>query len=415
MLLKEEQTAAYSVEIWKRFRKWGGIPTAITQNVKDLLSSREVENIFENSDFVLMLNQAQGDRAILAKQLNISPQQMKYVTHTEAGEGLIFYGNVVLPFIDRFPTDTELYRLLTTKPEEVSKSMKTDVIINRDALYALRELPSESVNCCVTSPPYYGLRDYGLDMQIGREDTPEQYIGRLVEVFRELRRVLKDDGTFWLNIADTYCGSGMKAGCKQKDLIGIPWLLAFALRSDGWYLRSDIIWLKENPMPESCRDRPSRCYEHIFLLTKSKKYYYDAAAIAEPIAPGTAARYRQGRGAGHKYAEEVPGQGKVQGINKARSGGYYDDALMPTTRNKRDVWIINTVPYKGGHFAAYPPKLAETCILAGCPAGGVVLDPFFGSGTTGLAAKSLDRRYIGIELNAEYCALAGARIGGGNT
>ena len=195
--------------------------------------------------------------------------------------------------------------------------MKTDVIINRDALYALRELPSESVNCCVTSPPYYGLRDYGLDAQIGREDTPEQYIGRLVEVFRELRRVLKDDGTFWLNIADTYCGSGMKAGCKQKDLIGIPWLLAFALRSDGWYLRSDIIWLKENPMPESCRDRPSRCYEHIFLLTKSKKYYYDAAAIAEPIAPGTAARYRQGRSAGHKYAEEVPGQGKVQGIKQA--------------------------------------------------------------------------------------------------
>ncbi len=127
--------------------------------------------------------------------------------------------------------------------------MKTDVIINREALYALRELPSESVNCCVTSPPYYGLRDYGLDMQIGREDTPEQYIDRLVEVFRELRRVLKDDGTFWLNIADTYCGTGMKAGCKQKDLIGIPWLLAFALRSDGWYLRSDIIWLKENPMP----------------------------------------------------------------------------------------------------------------------------------------------------------------------
>ena len=217
--------------------------------------------------------------------------------------------------------------------------MKTDVIINRDALYALRELPGESVNCCVTSPPYYGLRDYGLDMQIGREDTPEQYIDRLVEVFRELRRVLKDNGTFWLNIADTYCGSGMKAGCKQKDLIGIPWQLAFALRSDGWYLRSDIIWLKENPMPESCRDRPSRCYEHIFLLTKSKKYYYDAAAIAEPIAPGTAARYRQGRGAGHKYAEEVPGQGKVQGINKTRSGGYYDDALMPTTRNKRDVWL----------------------------------------------------------------------------
>ena len=260
-------------------------------------------------------------------------------------------------------------------------------------------------------------------------------IARLVEVFRELKRVLRPDGTFWLNIADTYCGTGSKgsytdpknpkgrngqslslarraAGCKQKDLIGIPWLLAFALRSDGWYLRSAIIWQKDNPMPESVRDRPSRCYENVFLLTKSKSYYYDAAAIAEPIAPTTAARYRGGRSAGHKYDGEVPGQGKVQGINRARTGGYYDEALMPTTRNKRDVWHINTVPYKGGHFAAFPPKLAETCILAGCPKGGVVLDPFFGSGTTGLAAKSLDRHYIGIELNYDYCTLARARIGG---
>ena len=321
--------------------------------------------------------------------------------------------------------------------------MRLDTIINRDALCALRELPAESVHCCVTSPPYYALRDYGMDAQIGREDTPEQYIARLVEVFRELKRVLRpdgtfwlniadtycgtgskgrytdpknprgrDDGTFWLNIADTYCGSGMKAGCKQKDLIGIPWLLAFALRSDGWYLRSAIIWQKDNPMPESVRDRPSRCYENVFLLTKSKSYYYDAAAIAEPIAPTTAARYRGGRSAGHKYDGEVPGQGKVQGINRARTGGYYDEALMPTTRNKRDVWHINTVPYKGGHFAAFPPKLAETCILAGCPKGGIVLDPFFGSGTTGLAAKSLDRHYIGIELNYDYCTLARARIGG---
>lgn len=293
--------------------------------------------------------------------------------------------------------------------------MKTDVIINRDCLMALRELPDESVHCTVTSPPYYGLRDYGMDAQIGREDTPEEYIRRLVLVFHELRRVLRSDGTFWLNIADTYCGTDRKSGCKQKDLIGIPWLLAFALRSDGWYLRSDIIWQKDNPMPESVRDRPSRCYEHIFLLTKSKSYYYDAAAIAEPIAPTTAARYRTGRGAGHKYAEEVPGQGKVQGINRTRSGGYYDDALIPTMRNKRDVWLINTVPYKGGHFAAYPPKLTETCILAGCPKGGVVLDPFFGSGTTGLAAKQLSRRYIGMELNYDYCALARARIGGDET
>ena len=179
----------------------------------------------------------------------------------------------------------------------MTEGLKTDIIINRDALFALRELPDESVNCCVTSPPYYALRDYGLDAQIGREDTPEEYIERLVAVFHELKRVLRSDGTFWLNIADTYCGTGHKGyyadpknpkgrngqqtaknarvpGCKQKDLIGIPWLLAFALRADGWYLRSDIIWQKENPMPESCKDRPSRCYEHIFLLTKSKKYFY---------------------------------------------------------------------------------------------------------------------------------------------
>ena len=252
------------------------------------------------------------------------------------------------------------------------------------------------MNCCVTSPPYYGLRDYGLDMQIGREDTPEQYIGRLVEVFRELRRVLKDDGTFWLNIADTYCGSGMKAGCKQKDLIGIPWLLAFALRSDGWYLRSDIIWLKENPMPESCRDRPSRCYEHIFLLTKSKKYYYDAAAIAEPIAPGTAARYRQGRGAGHKYAEEVPGQGKVQGINKARSGGYYDDALMPTTRNKRDVWIINTVPYKAGILPLIPRNLRKRAYWRAVRRAALSLTRFSAAVQPGLQRKALTVAISGL-------------------
>ena len=317
----------------------------------------------------------------------------------------------------------------------MTRELQTDCIINRDALFALKELPDESVHCAVTSPPYYALRDYGLDAQIGREDTPEEYIQRLTAVFHELKRVLRFDGTFWLNIADTYCGTGSKGsctdpknpkgrngqriarnnhvpGCKQKVLIGIPWLLAFALRSDGWYLRSDIIWQKENPMPESCKDRPSRCYEHIFLLTKSKQYYYDAAAIAEPIAPTTAARYKRGNGARRKYSEGIPGQGKAQGLNRTRSGGYYDDAFMPTTRNKRDVWLINTVPYKGAHFAAFPPKLAETCILAGCPRGGVVLDPFFGSGTTGKAAKDLDRHYIGIELNSEYCALARARIGG---
>ena len=313
--------------------------------------------------------------------------------------------------------------------------MSENIIINRDCLLALRELPDESVNCCVTSPPYYALRDYGMDAQIGREDSPEEYIRRLVLVFQEVRRVLTHDGTLWLNIADTYCGTGNKGGyldpknpkgrngqsvslarraseCKQKDMIGIPWLLAFALRADGWYLRSDIIWCKANPMPESCKDRPSRCYEHVFLLTKSKKYYYDALAIAEPIAEGTAQRYKGGRSASSKYAEEIPGQGKVQKLNAVRAAGTITDADISPVRNARDVWQINTVPYKGGHFAAYPPKLAERCILAGCPRGGIVLDPFFGSGTTGLAAVKNDRRYIGIELNAEYCELAKERIGG---
>ena len=313
--------------------------------------------------------------------------------------------------------------------------MSENIIINRDCLLALRDLPDESVNCCVTSPPYYALRDYGMDAQIGREDSPEEYIRRLVLVFREVRRVLTADGTLWLNIADTYCGTGNKGGyldpknpkgrngqrvslarraseCKQKDMIGIPWLLAFALRADGWYLRSDIIWCKANPMPESCKDRPSRCYEHVFLLTKSRKYYYDALAIAEPIAESTAARYKGGRSASSKYAEEIPGQGKVQKLNAARAAGTITDADISPVRNARDVWHINTVPYKGGHFAAYPPKLAERCILAGCPRGGIVLDPFFGSGTTGLAAVKNDRRYIGIELNAEYCELAKERIGG---
>lgn len=313
--------------------------------------------------------------------------------------------------------------------------MNENVIINRDCLLALCDLPDESVNCCVTSPPYYALRDYGMDVQIGREDSPEEYIRRLVLVFREVRRVLTKDGTLWLNIADTYCGTGNKGGyldpknpkgrngqsvslahrvseCKQKDMIGIPWLLAFALRADGWYLRSDIIWYKANPMPESCKYRPSRCYEHVFLLTKSKKYYYDALAIAEPIAEGTARRYKGARNGNHKYGNGVPGQGKVQKINMARAAGEITDADISPVRNARDVWHINTVPYKGGHFAAYPPKLAERCILAGCPRGGVVLDPFFGSGTTGLAAVKNGRRYIGIELNAEYCELAKERIGG---
>ena len=313
--------------------------------------------------------------------------------------------------------------------------METNTIIRNDCLAALKDMPDESVHCCVTSPPYYGLRDYGIKGQVGREATPEQYIAKLAEIFMEVYRVLKTDGTCWLNISDTYCGTGSKggltdpknpegrngqkvsiaqnvAGCKHKDLIGIPWMLAFALRDRGWYLRNDIIWQKGNAMPESVKDRLTRSYEHIFLLAKSQKYFYDAAAIAEPIAEDTARRYMGGRGGSHKYSGEVPGQAGGQSFNRPRKAGEIKEEDISLFRNCRDVWLINTVPYRGKHFAAYPPKLAERCILAGCPEGGIVLDPFFGSGTTGLAAVRNGRQYIGIELNGEYCVLAGERIGG---
>ncbi len=287
--------------------------------------------------------------------------------------------------------------------------LKTDVIINRDALYALRELPEESVNCCVTSPPYYALRDYGLDMQIGREDTPEQYIDRLVPKYSvNCAGYCVLTVRFWLNIAHLLRHRNIATmqtrrtrkagtadckkpafGCKQKDLIGIPWLLAFALRADGWYLRSDIIWQKENPMPESCNDRPSRCYEHIFLLTKSKKYYYDAAAIAEPVSRqnGGAVPHRARRRTQICRGSTRTGEGT--GYNRARSGSYYDEALMPTIRNKRDVWLINTVPYKGGHFAAYPPKLAETCIRRAVRKAALSLTPFSAAARRGQPQKAL--------------------------
>lgn len=284
-----------------------------------------------------------------------------------------------------------------------------DTIFTGDSLVVLKDFPESSIHCCITSPPYYALRDYETEGQIGREATPEEYIERLVEVFSEVRRVLRPDGTFWLNIADTYC-KHPKQGAKRKDMLGIPWRLALALRSDGWYLRSNIIWEKSNAMPESITDRCSRSYEHIFQLSKSKHYYFDRAAIAEPIAPSTLVRMRSGRGGSNKYAERVPGQ-TVQAINRPRKAG--DISELPTHRNKRDVWHINTSSYSGAHFAAFPPQLAETCILAGCPVGGIVLDPFFGSGTTGLAAKQNDRHYIGVEINPEYCRLAEKRIAAG--
>ena len=312
--------------------------------------------------------------------------------------------------------------------------MDLDVIYNDDALKTLKILPDESINCCVTSPPYYGLRDYGVNGQLGIEETPELYISNLADVFDEVKRVLRDDGTLWLNIGDSYAGSGKGAwdnksiqrketyrpstddvnvkmpktwdGIKSKDLIGIPWMLAFELRRRGWYLRQDIIWAKPNPMPESVKDRCTKSHEHIFLLSKSRKYYFDAEAISEPVAESTLLRLGKNNGniksspprfGGNKYTKD-------QDIhNRTKSGNEYD---YKPRRNKRDVWFISTKPYKGAHFATFPPDLIEPCILAGCPKNGVVLDPFFGSGTTGLVAKNNNRHYIGIDLNENYCSIA---------
>ncbi len=263
-------------------------------------------------------------------------------------------------------------------------------ILCGDALEQLRTLESESVHVCVTSPPYYNLRNYETMGQIGREETPERYIEALVRVFREVRRVLRPDGTLWLNIGDTYMG---------KELMGIPWMLAFALRSDGWILRQDIIWHKSKCMPESVRDRCTRCHEYVFLLSKSKCYYFDSAAIREPTAESTKVRLAQNIG---QQAGSTRQPGKTNGPIKAAGNSQF--------RNKRDVWTLSTGNFRGAHFAVFPEKLAEPCILAGCPEDGIVLDPFTGSGTAGIVAKRLNRNFIGIEINPVYCKLAADRI-----
>lgn len=272
----------------------------------------------------------------------------------------------------------------TISAQGESDVLDTSVIILGDAFSVLKTLPSESVQCVVTSPPYWGLRDYNIPSQIGLENTLPEFIASLQDVFREVRRVLKADGVFWLNIGDGFTSGnrGWRApdkknraramdvrpatpnGLKPKDLLGIPWRLAFALQDDGWFLRSDIIWHKPNAMPESVKDRPTRAHEYMFMFTKNEKYYYDRNAIIEP-----------------------------------------------NGRNKRSVWGVNTLPYAGAHFATFPPKLIEPCIKASTRLGDFVLDPFFGSGTAGLVASNLGRRYIGIELHPDYLELAKERLG----
>ena len=281
---------------------------------------------------------------------------------------------------------------------------------------------AEKPRMCVTSPPYYGLRDYGGEEdQIGQEQSPEEFVQQLVEVFSKVRDVLTDDGTLWLNIGDSYYNyrkdgeipkqtfsqnrqdlpvttprrSNKLVGYKDKDLIGIPWMLAFALRADGWYLRQDIIWHKPNPMPESVKDRCTKSHEYIFLISKSKYYHYDNEAIKEPVKQDWGTRDRT-KG---KYHNPGTGLSPHTGLTKSY-----------TKRNKRSVWSVNKKPYKGAHFATYPPELIRPCILAGSERGDIILDPFLGSGTTAMVAKDLGRSYIGCELNEDYASLQSARI-----
>lgn len=345
------------------------------------------------------------------------------------------------------------------------------ILLHGNAVDKLKQLEARSVDCCVTSPPYYGLRDYGtgewvggdsncdhkgnrfatkaninkncgsgvdrknaedtepmksvctkcgavrVDEQIGLEETPEEYVAKLVDVFREVRRVLRDDGTLWVNIADSYSGGGrgcdtpkqksnagtvgmpksvVPNGCKPKDLIGIPWMLAFALRADGWYLRQEIIWAKLNPMPESVTDRCTKSHESIFLLSKSARYYFDAKAIAEP----TVTRDDSNRDRDLSKLSSCPGRTRMAGL---KTNDY-------ETRNKRDVWTMSSQPFSGAHFATFPMQLPETCVLAGSRIGGTVLDPFNGSGTTGIAAMNNGRNFVGIDLNAEYLEITRRRF-----
>lgn len=330
-------------------------------------------------------------------------------------------------------------------------TMRINYCHNIDALSGLRQMETGSVNCCVTSPLYYGLRDYGADGQIGLETTLEEFVRRLVQVFHEFFRVLRDDGTLWINMGDSYAGSGKGAwankkaqkeayvpdtdsaiarvpktfdGIKQKDLMGIPWMLAFALRDDGWYLRDDIIWAKPNPMPESVTDCCTKAHEYIFLLSKSRYYYYDAEAIEEPCV-GTNMLFP----AGSEGSARLNSRKRQKGNNKTFRGGsvytkeqsFQNSAVVhreshgniineAQTRNKRDVWwVSSSTAYHGAHFATFSPELIKPCILAGCSEGGMVCDPFMGSGTTLVTANQLNRNCIGFDVNAHYCKSSNQR------
>ena len=294
-----------------------------------------------------------------------------------------------------------------------------------DSLAVLRELPDDSVNCCVTSPPYFGLRDYGVEGQYGLEASPAEYVETMRALFAEVRRVLADDGTLWLNVGDSYAGarggprgttSQMASGARSvadkqtsaryfglppKNLIGIPWLTAFALQADDWILRNEIIWSKSNAMPESVDDRLSGRHEHLFLMAKSSRYWFDLDPIREPHTSAERFAHREPNLAPHKWLPAEP----AAVTNNNRSGGD-GVGFADAGRNPGDVWTVATQPFSAAHFAVMPQALAERAILAGCKPGGTVLDPFSGSGTTGLAATKHGRKYVGIDLNAEYLDLS---------
>lgn len=323
--------------------------------------------------------------------------------------------------------------------------MTVDIRIG-DCRDVLKTMPDQSVHCVVTSPPYFGLRDYGVDGQMGLEPTPSEFVAGMVEVFRDVRRVLRGEGTLWLNLGDSYSSGrgeshgvdpkngarrfgkrpqdGKLAGFKPKDLIGIPWRVAFALQEDGWYLRQDIIWSKPNPMPESVADRCTKSHEYLFLLSKSPRYHYDAEAIMEGLAPASMARLAQDVET-QQGSSRVPGKtnGAMKAVGGRRRGvpprhEAYDssdqsglDAVgRGEGRNKRSVWTVATQPFREAHFATFPPALIEPCILAGCPVGGTVLDPFGGAGTTGLVADRHQRNAVLIELNPVYADIARNRL-----
>jgi DNA modification methylase len=319
--------------------------------------------------------------------------------------------------------------------------MEQNKIYNTDCLEGLRTIADNSIDCCVTSPPYFGLRDYGHEGQIGLEETPEMYVDKIVQVFEEVRRVLKKEGTLWLNLGDSYAsntkGSGgingksktnkgcyydvrkFNHGLKEKDLMGIPWMVAFALRSHGWYLRQDIIWHKPNPMPESVTDRCTKAHEYIFLMSKGNKYYYDQDAIkVAALNPEDDERRIMQQTWDNKNTPDKLRNGfrprkRPNGLSSEdeKKGHFgYTSCGISDKANKRSVWTITTKPYSEAHFATFPEDLIVDCIKAGCPEGGIVLDPFMGAGTTALVARKLNRNFIGFELNEEYIRIANNRL-----